>query len=101
MIALYLKKSSCKLSEWESKGAELTQKQLIKLSKAVHVPYFTFFSEKPPKQTLPISDFRTLRSKQVSRLSPNLYDVVGSTLIRKDWYREYATFWKICRGLNF
>ena len=79
-----------KLPEWERKGAKLTQNQLIRLSRAVHVPYFTFFSDKPPKETLPISDFRTFKSKRVTRLSPNLYDVVGATLIRQDWYREYA-----------
>ena len=85
-----LEKKFSKLPEWECKGASLTQNQLIKLSKAVHVPYFTFFSEKPPKETIPISDFRTIKGKRVTRLSPNLYDVVGATLIRQDWYREYA-----------
>ena len=85
-----LKKKFKELPVWECKGAKLTQNQLIKLSKVVHVPYFTFFSEKPPKETLPISDFRTIKGKRVTRLSPNLYDVVGATLIRQDWYREYA-----------
>ncbi len=85
-----LEKKFSKLPEWECKGASLTQNQLIKLSKAVHVPYFTFFSDHLPDDIRPISDFRNLEGDKFSKLSSNLLAVIDATIFRQDWYQKFA-----------
>jgi Zn-dependent peptidase ImmA (M78 family) len=47
------------------------------------------FLAKPPKEELPINDFRTPRGAGVQKPSPDLLDVLYQCQRRQSWYREY------------
>jgi Zn-dependent peptidase ImmA (M78 family) len=79
-----------KYEEWETGESQPTLKQLEKFAKAVYVPMGFLFLREPPKEKLPIPDFRTLDNKQIGRPSPNLLDVLYNCQEKQAWYREYA-----------
>lgn len=79
-----------KLPEWELGGASPTLKQLEKFSRTVHVPIGYLFLSIPPRESLPIPDFRTLEGRGVSQPTPNLLDTIYLCQERQNWYREYA-----------
>ena len=85
-----LEKKFKRLPDWESGKFNPTAKQLTNFARAVHVPYAFLFLNKPPKESIPIPDFRTLENKQITRPSPNLLDVIYVTQTRQEWYRDYA-----------
>jgi len=74
---------------WEKGEAEPTLKQLEKLSRKTYTPLGYFFLSKPPKDELPIPDFRTLKDRDVRRASPNLLETVQAMQRRQIWMREY------------
>ena len=80
-----------KLPEWESGKLRPTAIQLKEFARLVHVPYSYMFLDTPPKEKLPIKDFRTKRSEFIGKASPNLLDVIYTMQNRQDWYRWYAT----------
>lgn len=79
-----------KLGEWESGKAQPTIKQMEALADTMHVPVGYLFLSKPPKESLPIPDFRTMSGKDVSRPSPDLIDTIYACQERQSWYREFA-----------
>lgn len=79
-----------RLGEWEAGETQPTLKQVEALADTVHVPVGYLFLSEPPKEPLPIPDFRTLSGKTVSRLSPNLIDTIHACQERQSWYREFA-----------
>jgi len=85
-----LKSHFPKLLEWVSGNANPTLKQLEKFSHAVHVPIGYLFMSKPPHESLPIPDFRTMEGRGVSQPSPNLLDTIYMCQQRQNWFREYA-----------
>ncbi len=66
-----------------------TVNQLEKFSKATRVPFGYFFLDEPPKVTLPIPFFRTMREDRPVSISPELIDTVRTIEHRKDWLKEY------------
>ena len=44
--------------------------------------------EKPPKEDLPIPDFRTIKNVEISRPSPHLLDTIYQCQQRQTWYRD-------------
>ena len=79
-----------KLPEWESGEIQPTLKQLENFARKVRVPFGYLFLSHPPKETLPIDDFRTLGGESIERPSPELLDVVHACQERQDWYRDFA-----------
>jgi Zn-dependent peptidase ImmA (M78 family)/transcriptional regulator with XRE-family HTH domain len=79
-----------KLPLWESGEEQPTLKQLESFAKAVHVPVGFLFLEEPPVEKLPVPDFRTMRSRQIARPSPDLLETIYQCQQRQDWYREFA-----------
>lgn len=81
-----------KLPEWEAENrAELpTMKQAEAFAKTVHVPFGYLFFDKPPKESMPIPDFRTIAGKALSRPSPDLLDTIYSCQERQNWYRNFV-----------
>ena len=49
-----------KLPEWESGETRPTLKQVEAFARAAHVPIGCLFLSKPPEESVPIPDFRTL-----------------------------------------
>ncbi len=79
-----------KLGEWEAGTVLPTLRQLEEFARAVHVPIGYLFLPAPPREALPIPDFRTLADRAVTRPSPNLLDTIYLCQQRQDWFRDYA-----------
>lgn len=79
-----------KLPEWEGATVQPTLKQLESFARATHAPIGFFFLEEPPREAIPIPDFRTLAGRAVVRPSPNLLDSIYLCQERQSWYRDFA-----------
>ena len=78
------------LPQWESGTVNPTEKQLQRFAKTVHVPYGFLFLSKPPKESMPIKDFRSMSSVPSAEPSPDLLDVIYATQNQQEWYKEFA-----------
>jgi len=79
-----------RLVEWQTGQAQPTLGQLENFAAATRTPVGYFFLPVPPAEPLPIPDFRTVGSVQVSRPSPDLLDTIYLCQQRQDWYRTNA-----------
>ena len=80
-----------KLPEWESGALQPTLRQLDVFARAVHVPVGSLFlNEPPPREELPIPDFRTPAGRPLGRPSLDLLDTVRACQSRQEWYAEFA-----------
>jgi Zn-dependent peptidase ImmA (M78 family) len=79
-----------KLVKWENGEDRPTLKQLEKYARATHAPVGFFFLNEPPRETIPIPDFRTTAREMYEIPSPNLLDTIYICQQRQEWYREYA-----------
>jgi Zn-dependent peptidase ImmA (M78 family) len=79
-----------RIDAWETGDAQPTLKQLEAFARAVHVPVGYLFLPEPPRESLPIPDFRTIEGRGVRQASPNLLDMLYACQERQDWYREFA-----------
>lgn len=79
-----------KLELWAQGAAKPTLKQLENFAKATHTPIGYLFLPEPPVERMPIPDFRTIDTKQLHRLSPDLLDTVYICQQRQEWYRDFA-----------
>ena len=79
-----------RLPEWEDGRTLPTLKQAEAFAHALHVPVGYLFLSKPPKEVLPIPDFRTFAGHVVARPSPNLLDTIYACQERQSWYRDFA-----------
>lgn len=86
----YLYEKFPHLHDWERGEAQPTLKQLESFAKAAYVPIGYLFLPEPPEEKLPVPDLRTVRSKGVTRPSPDLLDVLYLCQRRQAWYQEYA-----------
>lgn len=74
--------------EWETTG-ELALRWVEIIAEKTNTAFGYLFLPKRPDETLPISDFRTLRNATLSKPSAGLLDVLHKAQIRQNWYREY------------
>ena len=79
-----------KLPEWESGDIQPSLRQVEAFARAVHAPVGYLFLSEPPKEAVPIPDFRTFADHPVTRPSPNLLDTIYACQERQSWYREFA-----------
>jgi len=79
-----------KLELWTQGAAKPTLKQLENFAKATHTPIGYLFLPEPPVERMPIPDFRTIDTRQLHRLSPDLLDTVYICQQRQEWYRDFA-----------
>jgi Zn-dependent peptidase ImmA (M78 family) len=77
-----------RVSKWEQDG-QLTMKQAEKLAKTTNTAIGYLFLSEPPREQLPISDFRTIGSEELQHPSSELLDVIYQTQRQQDWYRDY------------
>lgn len=85
-----LQKRFPKFDAWESGIEQPTFKQLEKFANATHAPLGFLFLASPPREDLPIPDYRTLRNAGVARPSPDLLDTIYICQARQAWYRQFA-----------
>lgn len=77
-----------KLPSWISGEERPTFKQLEKFARATYTPFGFFFLPKPPKESVPIPDLRTVGNKYMGRPSPDLLDTIYAMQRRQGWLRE-------------
>ena len=59
-------------------------------AKATHAPIGYLFLQKPPVESVPIPDFRTVGNRRIGHPSPDLLDTVYICQQRQEWYRGFA-----------
>ena len=78
------------LKAWRAGDARPTLRQLEGFARATHTPTGFLFLPKPPREILPLPDFRTVRNIAVEQPTANLLDTVYQCQERQEWYREWA-----------
>lgn len=81
-----------KLAEWEAGARSPTLKQLEAFAKATRTPVGYLFLEEPPRERVPIPDYRTMADADQAAAgpSPDLLDTIFLCQQRQEWYRDFA-----------
>ena len=77
------------VSDWMSGAAQPTYNKLESFAKRAMVPFGYLFLTEPPKEELPVPDYRTRTDDGVPRPSPNLLETIFEMQHRQLWMREY------------
>jgi Zn-dependent peptidase ImmA (M78 family)/transcriptional regulator with XRE-family HTH domain len=77
-----------KVRSWEENG-RITMAQAERLAKAARIPLGYLYFPTPPKEDLPVQDFRTLEAAPVESPSPELLDILYDALRKQEWYRDH------------
>ena len=78
-----------KIIEWEEGKTRPTLKQLEAFAKKAHLPLGALFLPEPPKEEIPIPDFRTMTHVPYDRPTPDLLETIFICQQRQEWYRDY------------
>ncbi|MBN1293422.1 MAG: ImmA/IrrE family metallo-endopeptidase, partial [Candidatus Latescibacteria bacterium] len=78
------------LPAWERGEKRPTLKQLEKFANKVHVPVGYLLLPTPPKEHLPIPDFRTVGNMKIGHPSPDLLETIYLCQQRQEWYRDFS-----------
>ncbi len=88
--SLAQKESLRKLPEWISGGERPTLRQLEHFAKATHTPFGYFFLPRPPEESVPIPDLRTVGNAHIGYPTPNLLETLYICQQRQEWYRDFS-----------
>ena len=88
--ALARQQSFSKLPAWISGEERPTLKQLERFAQATYTPFGFFFLPKPPEESVPIADLRTVGNQYSGHPSPDLLDTMYICQQRQEWYRDFA-----------
>ncbi|MDR2440704.1 MAG: hypothetical protein LBE12_15185 [Planctomycetaceae bacterium] len=75
---------------WITGQKKPTWQQLTNWAKEVMVPHGYLFLNKPPQESLPITDFRTFKSQTITAPSPNLLNIIYNMQTCQEWMHEIA-----------
>lgn len=78
-----------KLNEWTSGERQPTFRQLEQFARTTMAPFGAMFLDAPPREELPVPDFRTRDDAPLRRYSPNLLDTIHLIQRRQAWMREW------------
>jgi Zn-dependent peptidase ImmA (M78 family) len=80
-----------KLEEWKTGERKPTFRQLEQFARTTMTPFGTLFLNTPPREDLPVPDFRTKNDQPLKRYSPNLLDTIQTMQQRQAWLREWLS----------
>lgn len=80
-----------KLEEWTTGDRRPTFRQLEQFARTTMTPFGALFLDIPPREELPIPDFRTKNDHPLKRYSPNLLDTIQTMQQRQAWLREWLS----------
>ncbi|WP_289758519.1 ImmA/IrrE family metallo-endopeptidase [Lactobacillus taiwanensis] len=78
-----------KIEDWLEGDKLPTIIQLQHLSKASHIDFGNFFLDEPPKNTVPLLNYRTINNSKVINPSQDLIDVINQMQFKSDWLADY------------
>lgn len=82
-------KSKFAIDKWLKKEREPTFKQLKDLSNQLHIPFGYFMLKSPPKEDTTLLEYRTIKTKGVTKPSRNLLDTIDDMKRKQAWMRDY------------
>lgn len=77
------------LEKWKHGEKEPTFSRVEYLSKSTHIPLGYFFLQTPPKEELPVLQYRTVESLSTGNPSRNLVDTIHHMESVQEWMRNY------------
>lgn len=77
------------MEAWEKGEARPTFRQALVLAHKLSVPFGYLYLSAPPKEELPLADFRTVAGAPPRKPSPDFLDVLHDVLRKQQWYRDY------------
>lgn len=77
------------IEKWLSQERTPTFRQLENFSKTTHVPLGYLFLSKPPKEELPVPNYRTVNERFAVAPSTELIDTIQLMERRQDWMRDH------------
>jgi len=86
--ALAQQQSFRKLPAWVSGEERPTFKQIEKFAQATYTPFGYFFLQRPPEESVPIPDLRTIGNQYIGRPSPDLLDTIYTMQRRQGWLHD-------------
>lgn len=75
------------IASWEAGNAKPSFRQAERLAKRLYIPFAYLFLTAPPKEQIPLPDFRTNGHRSLEP-SSDLIDLINDVLIKQTWYRE-------------
>lgn len=77
------------LSKWVNGEKEPTFNQVEKVSNATGIPLGYFFLQQPPQESIPLMEYRTVKSVAFDQPSRNLIETIHDMEMVQDWTREH------------
>jgi Zn-dependent peptidase ImmA (M78 family)/DNA-binding XRE family transcriptional regulator len=77
------------IQAWEKGDERPSFSQAQILAKKLYIPFGYLFLSKPPVDSFPLPDLRTIKGKNPFHPSPDFLDVLYDALRKQEWYHEY------------
>ncbi|MCJ7514525.1 MAG: XRE family transcriptional regulator [Dehalococcoidia bacterium] len=77
-----------KIEAWEKGDARPSFDEAQILAKKLYIPFGYLYLSKPPAESFPLPDLRTITKRDHIRPSPDFLDVLYDALRKQDWYRQ-------------
>ena len=77
------------LSKWIKGEKEPTFNQIETVSNATGIPLGYFFLQQPPQESIPLMEYRTVKSVAFDEPSRNLIETIHDMEMVQDWTREH------------